>query len=252
MFNNRLFQKIHKVFRQNLLKENYINTTREIFAVLIWMMSTYMFYLILKYTFPSLIDLFANNLVVVVSSYFIVDGLIYSLLYRNLHSLSQQISARKVDHIILLPTSFQNYTSFRNIQLSSFVQIPIALILVFVFYKPSVIESFFWFVSLIIGFVIAYFFWYLLSLIAFWLDVGEKSSLFFEELSIVGMFPLQPFLSLKVAWLFFPFLAIASFSSYGLINHQPFIPIIQQVCLLVVLFALCKTVEFHGIKKYRS
>lgn len=252
MFNNRIFNKIYKSFRQNLLPGNYLDTIREVVAVLIWMLSTYMFYIILKQAFPQLAELYSANLVIIVSSYFIVDGLIYSLLYRNLHLLGQQICNRQIDHIILFPTSFQSYTSFRNIQLSSLIQIPIAILLVTFLFKPSLFELFFWFISLVIGFFIAYFFWYFLNLIAFWLNVGDKTSLLFEELSIIGMFPLQPFLNLKTVWLFFPFLTLASFSAYGLISHQLLKPILQQLILLFILFFLCKTIEFYGIKKYRS
>lgn len=252
MSKNRLFAQVYKAFRQNLLPENYPDTIREIIAVLVWMLSTYAFYLVLKESFPRLSELFSSNLVVIVSSYFIVDGLIYSLLYRNLHQLSQQISDRQVDHIVLFPTSFQSYTSFRNVQLSSFIQVPIALVLVLIFYQPSLFEALFWFFSLIVGFVIAYFFWYLLSLIAFWLKVGDKTSLFFEELSTVGMFPLQPFLNLGVIWFFLPFLSLASFSAYGLINHSLFSSISIQMALVVVLFVLCRFVEAAGLKRYRE
>jgi len=252
MFKNRLTVQIIRAFRQNLLPENYPDTIREMVAVLVWMLSTYAFYLVLKESFPRLTELFSANLVVIVSSYFIVDGLIYSLLYRNLHELSQQISSAKIDYIILLPTNFQTYTSFRRIQMSSSIQLPIALILVFFLFKPTFFESILWLGSLILGFVIAYFFWYFLSLIAFWLKVDDKVSIFFEELSLVGLFPLQPFLSLNVIWFFFPFLSLASFSAYGLIYHSLYPAILIQLALIFVLYFLCRFVESSGLRHYRS
>lgn len=250
--NLEIIEKLKKLIRHNFLPENRLDTIKEIIAVLIWMVSTLMFYFIMRDIFPDMKFWKGQNLIAIVASFFVVDGLLYSFIYRNLFELTSQIENHKIDHMLLLPTNFQSYTSFRKLQFSSLIQVPTSIILLILFMDVSILEFILWFVSLVIGYWIAYHIWYTLSLLSFWLRIGEKATFVFEELGIVSMFPALPFIRSKLFVVFFPFLTFACYSAVGLLEGNWPRVYLLQISTLVIAVTLAQIIQYFGLQKYRS
>ncbi|MDD3646875.1 MAG: ABC-2 family transporter protein [Candidatus Dojkabacteria bacterium] len=247
-----LLTRIKKLIRQNFLPENRVQTISEIIAVLVWMASTVIFYYVLQDIFPEQEFWKGANFASIIASFFIVDGLLFSFLFRNLFELSEQIESRKIDQRLLMPVGFKSYSGFRKMQFSSLIQIPVSIVLIILTIRSPIPGFLFWTGSLIIGYLIAYHLWYILSLLSFWIKIGEKSTFLFEEFSLISMFPAAPFIASKLYFFFFPFLTFASFSAKGLLEGGwERIYIMQSAVLLVFVFT-AKILEYLGIKRYRA
>lgn len=247
-----MIERLKKLIRHNFLPENRLDSIKEIIACLIWMASTAMFYFIMQDIFPDMDFWKGQNLIAIVASFFVVDGLLYGFLYRSLFELTEQIENHKIDHILLFPIKFQNYASFRKPQFSSLIQIPTSIILLILFMDVSILEFLLWFTSLIIGYLIAYYVWYILTLLSFWLKIGEKATFVFEELGIVSMFPALPFISSKLFIVFFPFLTIACYSAVGLLDGNWTKVYLLQIPTLLIAVILAQIMQHFGLQKYRS
>lgn len=246
-----VIEKLAKLVRQNLLPQNRAVTFLEITAVFIWMSSTAVFYLILNDVYEG-VEIFAvRNVLLYVASYFVVDGLMFGLLFRNLSELAIKIEGRGIDGAILLPGNTINFLSFRSFQLSSLVQIPIALLIVFLFVKMPVVSFILWVVTLVLGFVLAYLLWIDAIFVSFWVKNENKLTMVVEELAQIGVFPMQVYLNSFVIFFFGPFLLISSASAYSVLMGNQGVIWVVQVCAIVVLFLLRQLLFNLGIKRYR-
>lgn len=248
---NMIIEGLKKTIQHNLKKQNILNTLMEISAVIIWMVSTFVFYIVLGRLFPEL-DLLNNKFTVaIIGSYFISDGMMFSFLYRNIYNLHSEITEGKIENYLLLPTNTVKYISFRKIQFSSLIQVPIALLIVIIAGQYSVISLLVWLISLIIGFFMNYNFWFLANILSFWFKIGDKASIMYEEIIQMSMFPIYIFLGFK---LFFPLLPVAFVASGGapiLMNNEYWIVWVQLIILLAI--SLLRVLLWNrGLKGIRS
>jgi len=216
------------------------------------MVSTVMFYYVLQDIFPEQEFWRGANFASIIASFFIVDGLLFSFLFRNLFELSDQIESQGIDQRLLLPVGFRSYSSFRRMQFSSLIQIPVSIILVILILPISIPSFLLWTGSLIIGFLIAYHLWYIFSLLSFWIKIGEKSTFLFEEFSLICMFPAAPFIASELFVFFFPFLTFASFSARGLLEGGWGRVYMMQGATLIVFVIIAKILEYLGLRRYRQ
>lgn len=248
---NSLLQKIIKTFRHNFLPENRSTTVIELIAVLVWMGSTFVFYYVLGQVVPELDFLKDSGGLNIIASYFVVDGLIYSLLFRNLHDLGKSIEDGKFGEYLLIPTDTIQYVSFRNIQFSSMIQVPIAFEMLILFGEFHLLSFIFWIFSITLGFIIAYQVWLLMSYLSFWYKAGNFISIIYEELTIIGMFPLKIFLSSTSFLIFGPFLLIASGGGDVLNGNLGGMFVLVQLLIVSILYLVERIVFVVGVSYFR-
>lgn len=248
-----IISAIKKTLRHNFLPENRFNTIIELVAVFVWMFSAFIYYRVISVLVPELGFLNLENTINIIATFFIADGLIYSLLFRNLHDLGVVIENKKFNQYLLLPTDTIKFISHRKIQFSSMIQIPFAILMLLFFGNiQNVGILIFWLFSLILGFLIAKNLWLLLSYVSFWVKVGTYTSTLFEELSAIGQFPLRFFVNSGYLGLFFPFLMISSGTSELLLVGLDLKIILWQLILLFSILISNKVIVNLGISHYRK
>lgn len=243
---------LKKTTRHNFLPENWVNTIIEIAAVIVWMLSSLLFYLGMFTLFPQIGPWNKSNMVLIIASFFITDGLTYSLLERNLHHLAEQIEDRALEPTLLRPGSFRKYVGFRKTQFSSMIQIPVSLGMLIFLYRDWSWQVLPWMVSLILGFFIIYHLWYCFDLLTFWFKIGRQVYPVLNELSGMGQFPYITFVSSKLFLVFFPFLAVAALPAQGLVINNMTGVLISQLLLLVLFYSLSIMLERRGLAWYRQ
>lgn len=247
-----MFDKINKLIKHNFHPDNIGLTITELVAVLIWMISTLVFYVVLNQTFPD-VELFQwNNSLILIASYFIVDGLTFGILYRNLESLAVDIEEKKIDNILLFPVNLKKFLSFRRFQFSSLIQIPISVIAFLFFGDYTLIGLFYWILTLILGFIISYQLWFFIILQSFWFKSENRLTNLFEEISAIGMFPANIYIFTKSFLFFYPFLLLSSLPTYDFVNNTSLNLMIIQFIVIVILIILNKVLLNLGGKVYRS
>ncbi|KKT78137.1 MAG: hypothetical protein UW73_C0006G0019 [Microgenomates group bacterium GW2011_GWB1_44_8] len=242
---------IRKTVRHNFLPENRVNTVIEVAAVVVWMLSALLFYLGMFRLFPQIGPWNKGNMVLIIASFFITDGLTYSLLERNLHHLAEQIEDRNLDTTLLRPGSFRKYVGFRRTQFSSMVQIPIALLMLTFLYHDWSWQVLLWIVSLVFGFFIIYHLWYCFDLLTLWFKLGRQVYPVLNELTGMGQFPYITFMSSKLVLLFFPFLAVAALPAHGMVTQNMILVLFYQSVLLALLYVISVGLERRGLEWYR-
>ena len=245
-----LFGKIQKTVRHNFLPQNVAHTLVESSAVFIWMGSTIVFYYVVGKIFPQLEFLQFENAIAIIATYFVGDGLMFGLLYRNLQKLGTEIEQGKVENFLLLPTNTMKYIGFRNIQFASLIQIPIALAMLLIWGEFTFLNLAFWMVSMVVGFYLAYNFWMIFSFISFWYKVGDQTTVMYEELVQMGLFPLKIYLAFKLFWPLLPIAFIAS-GGYEVLSEGTYWVIGVQAGILLLAVLLRNILWSLGLRRFR-
>jgi len=246
----KIVHALKTLIRQNFKKQNIGTTVIEVIAVIIWMGSTLIFYLVISDIFSDF-HLFTKSYVItIVATYFVSDGLIFSLLYRNVGHLSNDIETRKLEHFLLLPTNMIKHISFRNIQFASMIQVPIALVMLFLWGNFSLTAFLMWTISIILGLYIAYNIWLIIIASSFWVKTNGHASIMYEELLQMGLFPLNIYLSFKLFWPLLPIALITSGGALVLSDNKYWILVVQGILLIIVIL-LRKFIWGLGVKRYR-
>jgi ABC-type uncharacterized transport system permease subunit len=247
-----MLKKLKKLIKHNFHRDNIGLTITEIVAVLVWMASTLVFYLILHESFPNEPIFQWNNSIAVIASYFVVDGLTYGILYRNFQSLALQIEERNLDNFLLFPTNLKSFLSLRKFQFSSLIQVPIAILTYLIFGNYSIFGFILWLITLVLGFIISYQLWFLLITLSFWFKSDNRLTNLFEELSTIGMFPAQVYIITKSVLFFYPFLVLSSIPSQYFIENKSLYLVIIQLLIIVLLIISNNITLRLGVKTYRS
>jgi ABC-type uncharacterized transport system permease subunit len=249
---NSIAIKIQKLIKHNFHPDNIGLTITEISAVLVWMVSTLVFYVMLNQSFPAEPLFQWKNSITVICTYFVVDGLTFGILYRNFQSLALTIENKELDNFLLLPVNLKQYLSFRNMQFSSLIQVPVAIIAFLIFGNYTLITFILWVFTLILGFIISYELWFLFISISFWFKSDNRLTNLWEELSAIGMFPAQVYIVTKSILFFYPFLAFASLPAAYFINNQSLYFVGIQIVIIIVLSLLNRILLSLGVRTYRS
>lgn len=241
-----------RLVKQNFLPDNRTETIIEVVAVLFWMSTSALFYLFLFWRLPEINPWNQTNILLLISSYFIVDGLTFGILYRNLSVFNSMVKNRSLENVLLMPVNFRRHVSFRLVQFASLIQIPVSLVLYF-FFRPQLdVIIFLWILSLTLGFFISYLLWFLVCLTSFWFDFTDRLSIISEELLGIGLFPVTIFIGTKIFPIAFIYLLTASYPAQGLLENQLPKIILWQLFFIFILNLLVSLVEKQGIKKYTS
>jgi len=245
-----IFIKIKKLIHHNFLPQNIGHTIIETTAVVVWMVSTIIFYVVIGTVFPELEILQLDNSISIIATYFVGDGLMYALLYRNLHELGPEIENGKIENYLLLPTNLMKYLGFRNIQFASLIQVPIAILILLFWGNFTIITLLLWFGSMLIGFYLTYNIWLIISAISFWFKSEGQASTMYEEVIQIGLFPLQIYLGFKLFWPFLPLAFVAS-GGFEVLNNGSLWIIGVQIGILVVAVLLRRLLWKMGLRKFR-
>lgn len=241
-----------RLVKHNFMPDNRTETIIEVVAVLFWMSTSVLFYLFLFWRIPAIVPWDKTNILLLIASYFIVDGLTYGILYRNLSVLNNMVKNRSLENILLMPVKFRRHVSFRLVQFASLIQIPLSLGLYF-FFRPRLdIITVLWLASLVLGFFISYLLWYLVCLTAFWWNFTERLTVVSEELFSVGLFPVTIFLGTKLFPAAFIYLLTASYPAQALLENRLPQIIILQLFFIFLLNIVVNFFQKQGIKKYTS
>jgi ABC-type uncharacterized transport system permease subunit len=247
-----MFEKLQKVIRHNFHPDNIAQTITELVAVIVWMVSTLVFYLVLSDSFPNEPIFQWNNSIAVIASYFVVDGLTYGILYRNFQSLAVNIEERLIDNFLLFPVDLKQFLTLRKLQFSSLIQVPIAIIAYLILGNFTLLEFALWIVTLVLGFFISYQLWFFLISLSFWFKSNNRLTNLFEEVSTIGMFPASVYLITKSIIFFYPFLLLSSLPAQAFITNQSLYMILTQSILILVLSLVNRLVLQLGVKTYRT
>ena len=241
-----------RLIKHNFQPDNRTETIIEIIAVLFWMSTSVLFYWFLFWRIPAIEPWNQTNILLLIASYFIVDGLTYGILYRNLSVFNAMVKNRSLENILLLPVNFRRHVSFRLVQFASLIQVPLSLILYFIF-RPSLdLTVLLWIMALVFGFIISYLLWFLICLTSFWLDITERLTIISEELFSVGLFPVTIFLGTKLFPVAFVYLLTASYPAQALLENRLPQIILLQLLFIFFLNLLVSFVQKQGIKKYTA
>jgi len=246
-----IFVKIQRLIRHNFLSQNIGHTIIETTAVVVWMGSTIVFYIIMGNIFPELEILQLDNAISIIATYFVGDGLMYAFLYRNLHDLGPEIEKGKIENYLLLPTNLMKYLGFRNIQFASMIQVPVAILILLIWGNFTLISFLLWFGSMLIGFYITYNIWLIISALSFWIKSEGQASTMYEEIVQIGLFPLQIYLGFKLFWPFLPIAFVAS-GGFEVLSNGSLWVIGVQIIILAVVMLLRSLLWNIGLKKFRK
>ncbi len=252
--------KLYKIFLKNsFIKEfsDIPNIVVSHIAVIAWMLSTVIFYRVLLNHFEEIAGWNWAECLILIGSYFTIDGLIYTLFYWNMLKIKNFVNNRNLDLIIIKPIDSQFIMSTQEIQASMYIQFITTLVFIIIGISNlslsiSITQIILYLIFMTCACFIAYSLWFILTCTIFWIPKIDNIIHFFEEIFSFAQYPSSIFsgiLSIIIHFLI-PLAFMTSIPSQILtkkINNEMFF---IALILTLIFVSSSKIIWKLGLKKY--
>ncbi|MCU0497768.1 MAG: ABC-2 family transporter protein [Anaerolineae bacterium] len=197
------------------------------------------------------------ELLAVVGVYFIVGGLIGSLIQPSMQMLMEDIRQGTLDFAILKPVDTQLLVSVRQIQLWRLMDVGIGIVLLVIGLTQAgaeitVLELLAFVVMLIAGGIIVYSFWLILATIAFWFIRIDNILQVFQSMYEAGRWPVRiypPWLQFMLTFLV-PVAFAVTVPVEALTGRLTPLSFLGAIALTVLMFTVGRVFWTIGIRAY--
>lgn len=248
------------MFIKNSFKKEFsdpLNITMSHIAVVVWMLSVIVFYRVLFSHINEIGGWSWAESLILIGTYFTIDGLIYTLFYWNVHKIKNYVKDKKLGTVLVKPISSQFLMSTQEIQASMYIQfittgVFIALGVSKLGFSISLLQIASYLLFILLGGLIAYSIWFIFTCAIFWIPNIDNIIHFFEEIFTFAQFPSGIFSGVfKIfAKFFIPLILMTSIPSQILTGKVKLQDLLITIILTLVLLTTSQLVWKLGIRKY--
>ncbi|MCQ9212784.1 MULTISPECIES: ABC transporter permease [unclassified Streptococcus] len=200
-----------------------------------------------------------SQILFLVGSYTIVDGMMMGLLIRSMGMLESDILNGNLDHVLLKPFDTQLFYAFRSFNLVQFVNTFFGLAIVVISCESlnvqlNPLKLFLYILSLVCGCIIYYSIWFLITISSFWFPTKfSKVDVFLNYIGI-SKYPYTIFTGINrlFALLFIPSVLIANPALLIFLEKDSLSLFYYQLIFTVFLMVISCLIFKKGLKKYES
>jgi len=253
---------LYKLFLKNSFIKEFsdpLNITVSIVAVCFWMLSTFLFYRVIYSRINEIAGWNWNEALILIATFFIVDGVLFTLFYWNFQKLKNNIESRELDFVLLKPVNQQFISSTQEIQASMYIQLILAIILIIIGangldLKIDIYSIFLYVIFIILATMISYFMWFSTICFAFFAKGIDNLLSFFEEIFNFAVYPSSIFSgAFKIFFNYIiPIAFMVTVPSKVLTLSIDLSEFILIFVITIILFFLTQIIWRVGIKKYLS
>jgi len=254
--------KLYTIFLKNSFVKEFsdvLNITMSHFAVIAWMLSVIIFYRVLFSHLGLIAGWNWAEILILIGTYFTIDGLIYTLFYWNMLKIKNFVENRNLDNVLTKPVSSQFVMSTQEIQASMYIQFVTTVIFIIIGvsklgFSISFVQVLLYIVLVVCAAILAYSLWFIFTCLIFWIPNIDNIIHFFEEIFSFAQYPANIFSGVLKILIHFviPLALMTTIPSQILTKKVETKYVILTFILTIVFFILTKIIWRLGIKKYTS
>ena len=256
------YLKLYKIFIKNSFIREFsdpLNIIISHIAVLLWMSSIVILYKVIFTHLDTIVGWTWSETLLLIGTFYIVDGIIFTLFYWNFLKLKEYIKKQKLDGILTKPVSSQFVMSTQEIQASMYIQFIVAIVVVILGLSQTEIRVDLMHIGLYLFFlvcasIIAYTVWFLSMCSLFWIPSAENIIQFFEEIFNFAVYPSQIYSGVfKIIFTFIiPLALMVTIPSQILTQEVSHVTLIITFLITILLFILTKIAWHLGLRRYTN
>ena len=201
-----------------------------------------------------------EEILLIIGTYYIVDGLVRSVIAPSLKKFMQGVGTGNFDFVLLRPVDSRFWSKICVINIWESVNIMIGIVITFYAYFQITITFNILFILayllfIVLGFSIIINLYTLLATVSFWfINVAELVEIFPQFLQTAGKWPISIYPNwLKLIFTFIIPIGVAiTFSVEALLGSFSFLTFLIGVGVAFAMYLLSKVVWIFGLKKYNS
>ncbi|MCC6445569.1 MAG: ABC-2 family transporter protein [Armatimonadetes bacterium] len=197
------------------------------------------------------------QVLVLLSIYYLMDGLIQTFIAPNMRQVMDQVRQGTLDFVLVKPENSQFLASFRTVNIWGAANVPVGLVLAFLSVRKLAGAVGFWeagafAVTLFSGLVIIYAFWLMLVTLTFWfIKIDNIDQIVWQAFS-AGRYPVDiyPLWLRRTLTYAIPIAFILTVPARALTGQLAGQSVLISLLMAAVMLVLCSAFWRFGLKYY--